>query len=1066
MIRNGALVVALVVLLGLASVAHAQDPFVMASPREAFASGDPSPTLMRQRAVDLNFVALGRAAADAAGYLQIAFFDDAVFQIRLTGQERTHSGGTAYVGRVALEPASTAVIVDNQGTVSIRVSVPGRRFSIVGSAARGYVARELAQVKKPDHPRSPIERLNTHALTKSSGYVEVNPIFVPPPVTARDDGSTMDVMVLYTPAARAANGGTGAMNAEVDAEIAITNAIYASSNVVQRLRLVYKGETAYTETEMDTDLDRIASTSDGFMDEAPILRDLYGADFVSLWGVYSSACGIGFLMATESSSFASAAYNVVDSPGCTGPGVFTFAHELGHNMGLRHDNYQDGTATTRVTPEAGGVLTDVTYAHGYVDLINRFRTVMSYNDQCVAGGFNCTRVPYFSNPSVLFTNSPFSAVAAPTGNAVTAHERQALNDTRETTANFRMGLSSFTGPGSVLFVPASYSVSESGGSVLLTVARHRGSSGAISIDYATMPGSASAGADFTMTSGTLNWADGDTSSKTITVAILPDSVLEGEEIFTVQLSGATGGSIIPLGGGSGLVRIVDDEPDTFPTGATVPSGFTTPNNPNANTPDTRWTVDTTQGYTSSSSLGSANMLSPSDPFSASSTWQFGFSDLEYAGTFVGGNISFHYKLSGYHNGFSGFEFHIDGAAVFSNNVGGEVGWTQVTQPITAGSHTLRWRFKNRLPFPCANANPAAPGGVNCQDRAWIDAVSLPLASPPGPQLLTVALGGDGTGTVTSSPSGINCSGDCTESYAQGTAVTLTATAGTDSVFSGWSGGGCVGTGNCTVTMNAATTVTATFSSASNPPRVYGISTRARVLTGDNVMIAGVIIGGSTPKTVVVRARGPSLGVAGGLNDPTLTLVPADGSPSTTNDDWGNAANSAALAATGFQPAHAKEAAIMATLAPGAYTAIVSGVGNTTGVAIVEVYELDAPSVPVVGIATRSFVNTGDNVMIAGIIVQGSGPQTVVVRARGPSLGVAGALANPTLTLVPADGSPSTTNDDWQSAANGAALAASGFAPSSPLESAILVTLNPGAYTAIVSGVGNTTGVAIVEVYRQ
>jgi photosystem II stability/assembly factor-like uncharacterized protein len=122
-----------------------------------------------------------------------------------------------------------------------------------------------------------------------------------------------------------------------------------------------------------------------------------------------------------------------------------------------------------------------------------------------------------------------------------------------------------------------------------------------------------------------------------------------------------------------------------------------------------------------------------------------------------------------------------------------------------------------------------------------------------------------------------------------------------------------------------------------PPRLFGISTRAPVQTGDNVMIGGFIIGGALPKTVVVRGRGPSLGVAGALADPTLTLVPSSG-PIVTNDDWQSAANAPALEASGFAPGNPKESAIMATLSPGAYTAIVSGVGKTTGVAIVEVYK--------------------------------------------------------------------------------------------------------------------------------
>jgi uncharacterized delta-60 repeat protein len=251
----------------------------------------------------------------------------------------------------------------------------------------------------------------------------------------------------------------------------------------------------------------------------------------------------------------------------------------------------------------------------------------------------------------------------------------------------------------------------------------------------------------------------------------------------------------------------------------------------------------------------------------------------------------------------------------------------------------------------------------------------------------------------------------------------------------------------------------------DPPRMYGVSTRMQVLTGEDVAIGGFIIGGTAPKKVLVRARGPSLGVAGALADPVLTLVPAAGGPITVNDDWQQDANAAALSAIGYNPSEPKEAALLRELAPGAYTAIVAGAGGTTGLAIVEIYEVDSPDAPLIGISTRGRVLIDDNVMIGGFIIEGDGPQTVVVRARGPSLGVSGALADPVLTLVPGFGGPNLTNDDWQTDAGAAALAASGYQPGHPKESALMLTLNPGPYTAIVSGAGGSTGVAIVEVYR-
>jgi hypothetical protein len=186
-----------------------------------------------------------------------------------------------------------------------------------------------------------------------------------------------------------------------------------------------------------------------------------------------------------------------------------------------------------------------------------------------------------------------------------------------------------------------------------------------------------------------------------------------------------------------------------------------------------------------------------------------------------------------------------------------------------------------------------------------------------------------------------------------------------------------------------------------------------------------------------------------------------------NDNWSEAANQADLVASGFAPSEAFESAILTTLAPGAYTAIVSGVGGSTGVGIVEVFEVDEVASPLINIATRGRVLIGDNVMIAGLVIQGDGPQSVVVRARGPSLaaaGVPGVLANPQLQLF-SGATQIGFNDDWQDT-DGAAILASGFAPSDPNESAILITLQPGAYSAIVTGVSGGTGVAIVEVFKN
>lgn len=348
--------------------------------------------------------------------------------------------------------------------------------------------------------------------------------------------------------------------------------------------------------------------------------------------------------------------------------------------------------------------------------------------------------------------------------------------------------------------------------------------------------------------------------------------------------------------------------------------------------------------------------------------------------------------------------------------------------------------------------------------------TFPVAANDGSTFgLVVTRAGSGSGTVTSSPPGIDCGTSCGANYAAGTSVMLAAAAAANSVFGGWSGA-CTGTGSCLVTMSALREVTATFSPATTIPRLANIATRMQVLTGDNVLIGGFIIGGSAPKTVVIRARGPSLaqhGLTGLLANPKLDLYSGQ-TLIGSNDDWQGASNASALTASGFAPSQAVESAILVTLDPGAYTAIVRGSDGGTGIGIVEVFEVDRADVPLVNIATRGQVLTGNDVMIGGFIIQGSEAQTVVVRARGPSLapqGITAPLADPVLELY-SGSSVIASNDNWATAANADQLWASGFAPADSRESAILITLQPGPYTAIVRGVNGATGIGIVEVFAR
>ena len=273
----------------------------------------------------------------------------------------------------------------------------------------------------------------------------------------------------------------------------------------------------------------------------------------------------------------------------------------------------------------------------------------------------------------------------------------------------------------------------------------------------------------------------------------------------------------------------------------------------------------------------------------------------------------------------------------------------------------------------------------------------------------------------------------------------------------------VTTGGATFTNNADDSTE--LLGAMPPPRstLANISTRLRVETGDNVLIGGFIITGNQPKRVIVRAIGPSLPVPGALADPVLELHGSGTFATITNDNW-RSNQEAEIIATTVPPSNDSESAIVATLAASAYTAIVRGVNNGTGIGLVEAFDLDRMvDSKLANISTRGFVQTGDNVLIGGFIILGQDPLRVIVRAIGPSLPVPGALLDPTLELRDPNGALIMANDNWRSDQQ-AEIIATTIPPTNDMESAIVRNLTPGNYTAIVRGANNTTGVALVEAY--
>ena len=281
--------------------------------------------------------------------------------------------------------------------------------------------------------------------------------------------------------------------------------------------------------------------------------------------------------------------------------------------------------------------------------------------------------------------------------------------------------------------------------------------------------------------------------------------------------------------------------------------------------------------------------------------------------------------------------------------------------------------------------------------------------------------------------------------------------------------------NNTSEFSACLVVTGTGPSptpTATPSQLLNISTRMRVQSGENVLIGGFIVTGTDPKQVIIRAIGPSLAsfFPDALANPTLELF-QDSTLLASNDNWRvPSQNESEVLATGIPPTDDLESALVRTLQPGAYTAIVRGSGGASGIGLVEAYDLaQGANSKLANISTRGFVETDSNVMIGGLIIgpAGGSNATVVVRAIGPSLadfGIPGALQDPALELKDANGTTLISNDDWQQG-QPTEIQQAGLAPTDTRESALLATLAPGAYTAIVRGAGNTTGVGLVEVYH-
>jgi len=394
------------------------------------------PWELRARQVSLNTNALAAGAAGdsalaAIGQVSIDLFDGASVTAVLDRYDPNATGVT-WVGHVPGQPESLVTIVYGGGALAASVILNDASYTI------RPVPQDSAAAATAADGTYLLVQTNPAGFLRGAPPIEVTPSRNEAAAAAdevmADTGEFIDVMVAYTAQAESWAGGPAGIVNWINVAVSETNSTYAASGVDQRIRLVHTVRVAYTEVNsLGTNLTNLRAGAGGGLEKIAQLRDSYTADLVSLFvrPTTPDFCGIAFLMPSLSSAFAPNAFNVVFAP-CASPNAF--AHELGHNMGLRHDWYMDNG----VTP--------FTYAHGYVNTVARFRTVMSYPDSCTALGLSCTWILRFSNPDLIYLGQPGgipggTKSTCPMSNATNmscdADERRALNETAFVVSNFR-----------------------------------------------------------------------------------------------------------------------------------------------------------------------------------------------------------------------------------------------------------------------------------------------------------------------------------------------------------------------------------------------------------------------------------------------------------------------------------------------------------------------------------------------------------------------------------------------------------------------------------------------------
>jgi hypothetical protein len=623
-------------------------------------------------------------------------------------------------------------------------------------------------------------------------------------------------------------------------------------------------------------------------------------------------------------------------------------------------------------------------------------------------------------------------------------------------------------PNLVGFKPASYTVSEGAGQALLSVAvvRVGDPDVTVTVNYVTRNGSAAASQDYNASSGTIAFGPGETQ-KQIAIAVIDDSNAESTENFFVDLFDPVNASLQQDGTSSATVTVQDNEGGTSIVRFDVPTYSV-----NESDGTVALTVKRSGGLGSSvtvnyaTSNGSAQAGSDYTSQSGTITFAAGEATKSLTIGILNDSTAEATETFGVTLSTSDAKATIGSPSSAQVSIADDDGpLTPVINSPSSASGTQGQSFSYQI---TATNNPTSYDASPLPSGLFVNMANGLISGTPSVSgefdVALTATNANGTGAASNLHLSIAPVGGATP--------TPTATPTPSGTVSPSPGGTPTPTASPSPTAGSSPTPTPSPSEAGG--MLLNVSTRAFVGTGDQALIGGFIVQGNGTKRVLIRAIGPSLTeISPGetLADPTLELHGPSRILMGFNDDWKQSEQQQQIADTGIAPGNTAEAAIFTTLSEGIYTAIVRGSGGTTGIGLVELYDLDSgSSARVVNISTRGEVTTADRVLIGGFILGGDAPTRVLMRALGPSLAsknppVQSVLVNPSLELRNPQGDLVFSNDDWVDSPQEQEITATTIPPTDSRESAIIALLPAGGYTAIVRAADAQFGVGLVEIYR-